>query len=76
MLDGQQLRRVVDRAVAVVVVADRAVEQVIAEDAIERLHLRGRRLGGLCGNPHSIRDAGRAGPHQRPFASTMQVSQV
>ena len=41
MLDGQQLRRVMDGAIAVVVVADRAIKHVIAEDAIKCLHLRG-----------------------------------
>jgi len=44
--DGiQQLRRVMDRAIAVVVVADRAVEKVVAEDAIKGFHLGGRCLG-------------------------------
>jgi hypothetical protein len=44
MLDGQQLRRVMDGAIAVVVVADRALEHVVAEDAIKCFHLGGGRL--------------------------------
>ena len=55
VLDREHLGRVVDRAVAVVVVADRAVEQVILEDAIERLALRGRRRGGLRRDLHRRR---------------------
>jgi hypothetical protein len=35
MLNGRQLRRVMDGAFAVIVVADRAVEHVIAEDTIK-----------------------------------------
>ena len=45
VLDGQQLRCVVDSAIAVVVVADCAVEQVVAENAVKCFHLGGRRLG-------------------------------
>ena len=44
MLNGQQLRRIMDGAIAVVVVADHAVEHVVAEDAIKCFHLGGRRL--------------------------------
>ena len=43
MLDGQQLRRVMDGAVAIVVVAHRAVEHVVAEYSIKRFY-----LGGGC----------------------------
>src|SRR5438876_10584614 len=43
MLDGHQLGRVVYRAVAVVIVADGAVEHVISENPIERLPLCGHR---------------------------------
>src|SRR5712692_11159403 len=42
MFDGQQLGGVMDRAIAIVVVANRAVEHVVAENSIECLHLRGR----------------------------------
>src|SRR5882724_5721531 len=44
MFDGQQLRRVMDSAIAIVVVANGAVEQMVAKNAIEGLHLRSRRL--------------------------------
>ena len=39
MLNRQQFRRVVDYAIAIVVVTDRAVQHVVAEDAIESFHL-------------------------------------
>jgi hypothetical protein len=64
MFNGQQLRRVVNRAIAIIVVADSAVEKMIAEDAIERSYLGGRRLCGLGGDLHSIGDRGRAGSDQ------------
>jgi hypothetical protein len=38
VFDREQLRGVVNRAVAVVVVADRAIQKMVAENAIERLH--------------------------------------
>src|SRR5882724_13290571 len=41
MLNGQQLRRVMDSAIAIVVIADRAIKKVITEDAIKRFHLGG-----------------------------------
>src|SRR5204862_7349696 len=43
VLDGEQLGRVVDGAVPVVVVADRAVEEMVAEDAVERRELQDRK---------------------------------
>jgi hypothetical protein len=43
VLNSQQFRRVVDDAVAIVIVADRAVQHVIGQDAIKRFH-----LGRLC----------------------------
>ena len=64
MLNGQQLRGVVDGAIAIVVVANRAVEHVIAENAIECFHLRGRRLARIGGDPIPSATAGRAGPHE------------
>jgi len=65
VLDGEQLGRVVDGAVPVVVVADRAVEEMVAEDTVERRALRalrGRRprrhhhpVAGLCSaRPHQL----------------------
>ena len=41
MLNSQQFRCVVDHAIAVVVVADRAVQHMVAENAIKRFHLSG-----------------------------------
>lgn len=45
VLDRQQLGRVMDCAVAIVVVANRAIEHVVAEDAVECFNLRRRRFG-------------------------------
>jgi hypothetical protein len=56
-----------DGAITIVIVTDRAIKKVVAEDAIERFHLGGRCLRRLCGNSHSIGDFGRAGPHQSAF---------
>jgi hypothetical protein len=53
VLDGQQLRGVVDRAIAVVVVADRAVEHVVAEDAIKCLRCAAAALRGLGEDLHA-----------------------
>jgi len=39
MFDGQQLGGVMDRAIAIVVVANRAVEHVVTQNSIECLHL-------------------------------------
>src|SRR5436853_6262557 len=41
VLNGQQLRRVMNRAIAIVVIADCAIKKVITEDAIKRFHLGG-----------------------------------
>src|SRR6478736_10362901 len=41
MFYGQEFCRVVDRAIPVVVVANRAVEHVVAENPVKRLPLRG-----------------------------------
>ena len=64
MLNGQQLGRVVDRAVAVVVVADGAVEHVIAEDPVKRLLLRGHSPCRLGRDTHPLSDTGRTGTDQ------------
>jgi hypothetical protein len=45
MFYGQQFRRIVNGAIAVVVVADRAIEEMVAQYAIECFHLGGRRFG-------------------------------
>ena len=64
MLDGEKPRGVMDCAVTVVVVADRAVEHVIAENPVERFPLSGDRPCGSRGNVHPGRDVGGAGPDQ------------
>src|SRR6516164_2572776 len=46
VFDREQLGSVVDGAIAVVVVTNRAVEQVIAQDAVEGLPLRGDYVPG------------------------------
>src|ERR1700692_2562495 len=45
VLNGNTLRRFMEGAIAIVVVADSAVKKVIAEDAVKGFHLGGRRLG-------------------------------
>ena len=77
VLDGEQLRGVVDRAIAVVVVADGAVEQVVAEDAVERLALRRMRRGRASSRPSCPAETMVAQARTSlPSTSTMQVSQV
>src|SRR5579864_4795880 len=44
MLNRQQLCRVMNGAISIVIVADCAIEKVITEDAIKGLYLRGRSL--------------------------------
>jgi hypothetical protein len=61
VLNGQQLRRVMDGAIAIVVIADRAIKKVITEDAIKGFHLGGRGLCRFCGDCHSIGNSDRAG---------------
>jgi hypothetical protein len=60
MFDLQDLGRVVDYPIPVVVVANRAVQHVVGEDRVERLPLGGicpRRLGL---NPHPVGNCGGA----------------
>ena len=64
VLDCEQLGGVVHGAVAVVVVAHRAVEQVIAEDAVEGFALRRIRARRGCDHVHALGGHGAAGPHQ------------
>ena len=64
VLDGQQLGRVVHRAIPVVIVADRAVKHVIAENPVERFPLSGDRSCGSCGNVHAGRAMRGASPDQ------------
>ena len=65
MLDVEQRGGVVHRAVAVVVVADRAVEQMIAEDAVKGFALRCVcARGEEVDHVHAVRGHGAAGSHQ------------
>ena len=64
VLNCEQLGGVVHGAVAVVVVADRAVEQMVAEDAIEGFALRRVRARRRCDDVHALRGHGAAGSHQ------------
>ncbi len=66
-----------DRAIAVVVVADRAVEQVIPEDPVEGLALRNIYSRRFSIDPHAsgTRFVAQARTNC-PSTSTMQVSQV
>ena len=65
MLDVEQVGGVVDGAVAVVVVADGAIEQVVAEDAVEGFALRAMsRALGLGDDDHAARRLGGAGADQ------------
>ena len=64
MLDREQLGGVMHGAVAVVVVADRAVEQMIAEDAVKGFALRRVRARRRRNHVHALRGHGAAGSHQ------------
>src|SRR5207302_4550748 len=44
VFNGQQLCRVMNGAISIVVIADRAIEKVITEDAIKAIYLSGRIL--------------------------------
>ena len=77
VLDVEHFGGVVDCAVAVVVVANRAVELMIAQDAIEGLALRGIRASATVVT--TFMPAVTMVPQARtslPSTSTMQVSQV
>ena len=64
MLHLEHLGRVVDRAIAVVVVADRAVKHVVGEDPVESLPLRGIGPGRLGLHLHPVANRGGASPDQ------------
>lgn len=64
MLDGEELRRIVDFAVSVVVVAHRAVEQVIAENPVEGLGLRSCCAPGVGCHAHAVFGTCPASPYQ------------
>ena len=51
-------------AIAVTVVANRAVKLVVAEEPIERLPLSFARRSGIRGDTQAWRHSGDAGPHE------------
>jgi hypothetical protein len=58
MFDSQKFRSVMDRAVAVAVVADSAIEKVIAQNAIHGFALRIIRGGRIRLDIHSLGNGG------------------
>src|SRR5262249_3145969 len=64
MFDCQQFGGVVDGAIAVVVVADSAVEQMITQNAIEGLALSVDDFGGFGGDLHACGNGACAGPDE------------
>ncbi len=64
LVDGQKFRRVVHRAIAVIVVADRAVKLMVAEDPTQCLALGGGRRRRLRQNLHAVRYVRRARPDE------------
>ena len=64
MFNGQQLGCVMDRTVPVVVVADRAVEKVIAKNPVKCFPPCGTRLGGIRLHFHPGPNSGRACPDE------------
>ena len=53
VFDCQHLRRVVNETVAIVIVADRAIKHVVAENPVKSFSLSSGRLWGNRGNIHS-----------------------
>ena len=76
MLDREQLRRVVHGAIPVVVVAHRAIEEMVAENAIERLCLRSPRARGRRAHDHAVDGVVAHARTSWPSTSIMQVSHV
>jgi hypothetical protein len=64
MLDGQEPGGVVCHAVSVVIVADRAVEQVVAQDSSEGFLPGSDRARRFCRNLHAIDDLSCASPDE------------
>ena len=64
MLNSEHLCRVMDRAIPVIIVADRAVEHVVTEDPIEGQALRRRGPSRTGVNFHPCFNDGCAGPYQ------------
>jgi len=76
VLNGQQFRRVMDSAIAIVVIADRAIKKVITDDGIKCFHLGRRGLCRFCGDCHSIDNSDRAVPNQVAVLFNHALSQV
>jgi hypothetical protein len=64
MLDGERPGSVMHGAIAITVVANRAVQQVIAEDAIKGFALGGISPGRGRRNGHAVDKLGRASANQ------------
>jgi hypothetical protein len=76
MLDRERLRRVMDSATTVVVVADRAVQHVIAQNAVERLHRAATAFADWVETSIPPVAGVAQARIRRPFTSTMLVSHV
>ena len=64
VLDVKKLGRVMHRAVTVVVIADRAVEQMIAEDPVKGFALRSVRARRGRDHIHAVLNEGATGSYQ------------
>jgi hypothetical protein len=64
VFDRQELGRIVHGAIAVVVIADRAIKKMVAEYPIESLRLCGHRLRGFSGYHHPVCCFGRTCPRE------------
>jgi hypothetical protein len=67
MFDAQQFGGVMDRTIAVAVIADRAVKQVVTQDSVERFRLRLLGQFRLSAHRHSRGNGGGACPYQFPI---------
>jgi hypothetical protein len=67
MLNGEHFRGVMHGAVTIVVVADSAIELMIAQNAIEGLPPRGECRLGDSRNPHARRNDGCASAYEIPI---------
>jgi hypothetical protein len=76
MFDGEKPGGVMDRAVAVIVVAHRAVEHVIAENPVERFPLSRDRSRGVVETFIPGATCVAQALTSLPSTSTMHVSQV
>ena len=76
MVDGNHFRGVVDHAVTVVIVADSAIQKVVAQNAVERLGSRG--LRPFRGGPQDMSCETEVAQARTssPSSSTRHLSQV